>query len=121
MKKVLLLAMVVFTLGLTSCKDDEYKAYEGTWAGTYSGGDEGVWRVNINSDGEISGEARASSFSNVPFTITGNVSTNGQLNAEVNIFIGTLDFTGHLSGNSANGVWENKDQNISGTWTGTKQ
>ncbi len=121
MRKFLLLATTIIFVSLTSCKDDEYKAYEGTWAGTYSGEDSGKWTVNINSEGQISGEARADSLSNFPFDITGSVNTSGEFSAEVNVFISTIEFTGKLSGNSANGVWENQAQNISGTWTGTKQ
>ncbi len=121
MKKVLLLALAIIFTGLSSCKDDEYKAYKGTWSGTYSGGDSGKWTVNIDDDGGITGVARPDSLSNFTFDVTGSVSTSGELTAQVNIIISTLDFTGTLSGNSANGVWKNQGQNIEGTWTGTRQ
>ncbi len=120
MKKVLLIAAAII-LGLSSCKDDEYKEYEGTWAGTYTGGDTGSWRVNVDDEGKITGLLTPDSLGNFNFDITGSVNTDGSLSAEVNVFITTVNFTGTLSGNNGSGVWQNAAQGIQGTWTGTKQ
>ena len=93
--------------------------FVGDWSGTFNGDDAGTWEVNVSSNGTVSGTAHSTTFSD-NYQIQGNVNNNGELTAT----IGTSDvggeFIGQLSGNNANGIWNNSEAEMGGDWIGTK-
>ena len=125
MKKPIYLPVLILMLICFSCsKDEEGEKINtnltGSWIGTYTGNDRGVWTVNVSSTGKVTGTA-TSSFTSDSAAINGKVSDNGALSAT----LGNSEdrsFVGQLGGdNVATGTWidERRDQN--GTWTGSKQ
>lgn len=93
--------------------------FVGDWSGTFNGDDAGTWEVNVSSNGNVSGTAHSTTFSD-NYQIQGSVNNNGELTAT----IGTSDvggeFIGQLNGNNANGIWNNSEAEMSGDWIGTK-
>lgn len=124
MKKLIFLPVLLVILFNTSCSNDEEGEeinanLVGSWSGTYSGDDRGIWTVNVSSSGNVTGTA-TSSFTQDSADINGRVSDNGALSAtagssEERTFVGQLG-----DDNEAGGTWvdERRDQN--GTWTGRK-
>lgn len=56
-----------------------------------------------------------------PFDLEGQISENGEVNAEYFIFgvlVGTM--TGIMNETTASGMWESPEQEMEGTWEGTK-
>ncbi len=126
MKKILFL-LTIFTLLLatSSCsKDDDTpnSKFQGIWSGTYSGSeDNGTWQATISADGSLTGTVTSTDFSNVILQLNGTVNPQGILNSTYGNTFFTGQFTGILQGNTASGQWNNETQQISGTWSGTKQ
>lgn len=116
MKTILTVLISLFLL--TSCTQDELLREEnidGTYIGTFDGDAQGVFRAEV-VNGTITGTTKIGqnvidSFDGTiidnSFTASGDVSTGA-------VYIGTI-----ISG-EVNGEWENSD-NLSGTFTGTKQ
>lgn len=122
LKKLTVLSLMLTLVIFTSCKEDNpYEEYEGNWSGTYTGEDTGVWSVNINTEGAISGSFESDSIQDFPINLTGNVSESGSFNASRIIAGVTIEFIGQLTGSKGNGTWNNQQQEISGTWSGSKK
>jgi hypothetical protein len=118
MKKILLIVLLIPLL-FTTCKKEEDNTFSGSWTGTYSGDDYGIWAATISSTGNINGSATNSLGDNQ--TLSGSVTTNGSFSATVGT--GTLgsNFVGQFSGNSGSGTWSNSSVGFTGTWEGDKQ
>ncbi len=126
MKKILMLLMLSICLAGCSSDDDNQEettnSFAGSWAGTYTGGDEGTWNIVIDMQGNATGTAY-STMNNISFNINGAVSSTGDLIATIgNTSIGSA-FTGQLNDNYGNGDWVNTftDPDLTGTWMGSKQ
>ena len=120
--KKLLYTLLAVSLIFSACKKEEDNAssqFSGSWTGTYSGDDSGVWAATISSTGNINGSATNSLGDNQ--TLSGSVTTNGSFSATVGT--GTLgsNFVGQFSGNSGSGTWSNSSVGFTGTWEGDKQ
>lgn len=124
MKKLFFLPLLVITLIITSCSEDEQgeeinTELIGNWAGTYTGDDRGVWTVNVSSTGNVTGTA-TSSFTQDSANITGRVSDNGTLSATIGSSE-EREFVGQLGeNNEASGTWVDSRRDQNGTWTGRK-
>ncbi len=122
LKKMSLMGVMLTLVFFTSCKEDNpYADYEGNWSGTYTGEDTGIWSVNINEEGKIKGTFESDSIANFDLNLEGNVSESGRFDASQTIFGFRFEFTGQLADSKANGTWNNVEQQISGTWSGTKK
>ncbi|WP_350285744.1 hypothetical protein [uncultured Croceitalea sp.] len=124
MKKLLFLPLLITMLVGTSCSEDEEGEaisvdLVGNWSGTYSGGDRGVWTVNVSKTGNVTGTA-TSTFASQSAAITGKVTDSGVLsatlgNSEDREFIGQLN-----ENNEAMGTWVDTRRDQNGTWVGSK-
>lgn len=128
MKKIFiqLLCIAPLCLGAISCDSNDdnhvhvnpYDAYKGTWKGTYTGDGDGTWTATFDSAGKAEGTLVSG---NNTFNLKGEVSENGTINAEYTsgtTVVGTM--SGTLTDKTGSGTWDNKIQNLKGTWTGTK-
>ncbi len=121
MNKFLIPGLLALVLSTVSCNKEPYADYEGSWTGSYSGDDYGVWTATINSEGEVSGSAISDSLPNFPFDLSGTVSESGAFDAQANVFVGTINFEGQIQGSGASGSWSNLQAGIAGSWTGSKK
>ncbi|MCW5515330.1 hypothetical protein [Muriicola sp. Z0-33] len=125
MKKLFFLpALVLMLISIACTKDEEGEKINsnltGSWIGTYTGDDRGVWTVNVSSTGKVTGTA-TSSYTSDSADIKGEVSDNGALsatlgNSEDRSFVGQL-----REDNEATGTWIDERRDQDGTWTGSKQ
>lgn len=124
MRKLIFWSALILTLVNTSCSDDEESEeinanLIGSWSGTYSGDDRGVWTVNVSASGNVTGTA-TSSFTSDSADIMGRVNESGSLsatlgNSEDREFVGQLD-----ENNEAVGTWVDARRGLNGTWEGQK-
>lgn len=122
MKKVTFLLLVVL-VATASCKKDKPFPFAGSWSGSYSGGDQGMWRVRVNSDGTLTGSG-SSTRTGQEFSLDGNVSDNGGFRATSGVTGTGSEFTGTLTvEGDASGTWKNKATNstLEGTWVGERE
>lgn len=119
MKNLLFLVVVFLTIGCT--KDNAFSTYQGTWSGTFSGDLTGTWRATINEVGKLSGSAEPDSAAGFVYTISGTISTSGQINATSSVFGQTIQFDGTANSTTLTGGWINAQGGLQGTWIGTKQ
>jgi len=98
--------------------DGGTSAFTGQWDGTFSGDDNGIFSVNINSNGQISGSGYSTNWGE-SFSLTGSVNSDGSFNAG-NASTGAT-FTGTIMGNNLTGNWNNPATSESGTFAGSKQ
>ena len=123
-QKLVVLPIFFMILIVSSCSNDEEadtidSKLVGSWSGTYSGDDRGVWTVNVNASGQVTGTA-TSTFTTDSAAISGSVSSNGTLsatlgNSENREFVGLLE-----EDNTASGTWVDTQRDQSGTWAGQK-
>jgi hypothetical protein len=129
MKNILTLSIIV--LLMFSCSKDDNDSnktspFQGNWSGIFDGStyDYGTWSVNINSKGEINGNA-TSNYYNKTFQLNGNVNDSGEYKTTFKTTFGTSsvygEFKGQLSGKSATGTWFYHSLGTSGYWVGDKQ
>jgi len=124
MKKILLIVLLIPLL-FTTCKKEEDNTsstssqFSGSWTGTYSGDDSGVWAATISSTGDVNGNSTNANGDNQ--TLSGSVTNSGSFSATVGT--GTLgsNFVGQFSGNSGSGTWSNSSVGFTGTWEGDKK
>lgn len=111
--------MMFAVVVMAGCKKDkdETSKFEGTYKGTYTGGDKGSLIVDVDASGNISGTSLSSNTLEA-FGITGKVDNNGSFTGSTDI--GT-EFKGAFSGSNASGTYSNTSLSISGNWTATKQ
>ena len=122
MKKFAFTSVLIIIFLTISCDEEsQFEKYEGAWVGTYSGGDNGSWNVNIDEDGNVSGIAASDSAPGFPFDLNGSVTEDGKLEAQIPFFLDTLNFEGQFTNTDASGNWFNINQGITGTWTGKKK
>ena len=123
MKKIFLIVLIaVFTLTIQSCKkDSEEKVsdYMGDWSGTYSGDDEGTWKVLVDKDGGVTGSMTSD---NIPITIDfeGKVDETGKVLVTFENALGDGSMTGQMTDGKVTGTWSNDTQNIGGIIEGKK-
>jgi len=119
----------IFLLGtfLISCSNDDdqgnvdpFEQYQGNWAGSYTGGDNGTWSATIDSDGNVSGSATSNVFSQT-YNLEGTVSSEGVFTATVGSATSGATFTGNIDGDNVTGTWINSSAGLSGNWSGVKQ
>jgi hypothetical protein len=109
--------IVVFKRTISGGNNDDVTAFAGTWEGTYTGDDNGIFSVNISNSGQISGNGYSTNWGE-SFTLTGTVNSDGSFNAG-NTSLGAT-FTGTIIGNNLTGNWQNSTTGESGTFVGQK-
>ncbi len=124
MKKLMYLPALIVVLISISCSNDDGgeeidASLVGSWSGTYSGDDRGIWTVNVSDTGTVTGTA-TSSFTSDSAAIRGSVTESGSLsatlgNSEDREFVGQLD-----QNNEAGGTWVDTRRDQNGTWVGRK-
>lgn len=122
MKKLFLLLLTAFLFIGCSSDDDTIYDYVGTWSGSYDGNDKGVWNFVVDESGKVVGTMH-SDVNNENYSITGNLSETGDLNARVGL-PSQGDFKGTLTTEKkGNGNWSNSIPTPakSGTWKGEKK
>ena len=120
--------LIVGLLSLVSCDSDDnttvnpYAQFQGNWSGTFSGDDEGIWRVTIDENGVATGVLE-SNTAFAPFDLEGQVSANGEVSAEYydagGSQVGTM--TGIMIETNATGTWSSPSWEMEGTWSGSKE
>lgn len=125
--KHLLIAMVVL---LASCTQDDPPQtfdYDGTWNArfrpTSTDIDSGSAVITVLPNGNATGIVHSEVF-NENYTLTGNVSTGGQITISAGTVTSGGSFIGTLSGNAGSGTWlnnTNPTKIYTGTWTAVKQ
>lgn len=122
MKKLFLLLLTTFLLIGCTSDDETIYDYIGTWSGTYTGSDKGVWNFVVANDGKVTGTMH-SEVNNENYNISGRLDDSGQLTAELGMPTDG-QFTGNLNRDDkkANGNWTNAvpTPTRSGAWTGEK-
>lgn len=126
-KKILIAFVLSAGFCAVSCSSDDnspaanpYEKFQGTWTGTFSGDDQGTWTVTIDETGTATGTLESNTMT-FPFDLEGQISENGEVNAEYFIFgvlVGTM--TGIMNETTASGTWESPEQEMEGTWEGAK-
>jgi len=132
MKKYFLTICIfgALTFGSISCdSSDDNQAqienklakFKGTWVGTFSGGDTGNWTATIDAAGKATGTVSSNSVASINFVLSGSVNENGTINVSYKYSdeeVGTM--TGTLNEKTGSGTWDSPDQELNGTWVGTK-
>ena len=114
MKKILIL--FCFSLLFAACKKENEtpistSPFAGSWYGTFTGNDSGIWSGNISSSGILSGSIYSNSIGLI--TGIGTVTNNGNFSATFGTTSSGATFSGTLIGNSGLGSWQNgTDQGI---------
>lgn len=94
--------------------------FAGTYAGTYSGLDIGIFSVTIYNNGYILGEAYSTVYSQT-LPVSGTVSTNGTLSMSSSGTTGAATFTGTINATGVmTGTWAYVGLNAGGTFNGHK-
>lgn len=124
MKKLMYVTICMLLLAVTACSEDDggqeiNPDLVGSWSGTYTGDDRGVWTVNVSSSGNVTGTA-TSTFTQDSAPIRGSVNDSGLLSAtagssEEREFVGQLN-----ENNQAAGTWVDNRRDQDGTWQGAK-
>jgi len=121
MKKLFLLLVTTFLLIGCTADDETIYDYIGTWSGTYTGSDKGVWNFVVANDGNVTGTMH-SETTNENYSISGQLDDTGQIYGHLGVpTIG--DFAGKLDlDKKANGNWTRAVPAPlkSGAWTGEK-
>lgn len=114
-------------VSLVSCDSDDnttvnpYAQFQGNWSGTFSGDDEGIWRVTIDENGVATGVLE-SNTAFAPFDLEGQVSANGEVSAEYYDAGGQLagQLSGIMTATTVSGNWSS-GWGPMGTWSGNKE
>jgi len=126
-KKTLIAFVFIAGFLVVSCSSDDntpvvnpYEKFQGTWTGTFSGDDQGTWIVTVDENGTATGALESNTMT-FPFDLEGQISENGEVNAEYFIYgilVGKM--TGIMTETSASGTWESPEQEMEGIWEGSK-
>lgn len=125
------LAAMLISLGITKTLTTQnaamnhltttiYKIYEGAYSGTYTGEETGSWTINIDAQGNVTGNGKSTVYGTT-FLVMGTLSTSGSLHfiagatSTGSTFQGTLDTNGNIQG-----TWQNAFSKTSGTFSGKK-
>ena len=128
MKNLLLSFLIVITIFLIACEEDDLKPFEGTWSGTYTGGDSGTWEATVtySSDdgvGVVTGTTTSSNAGGGNNQIAGALGSDGTITAAIGTTNDGGEWLGKFEKKDAAGTWKGKDPNgssVEGTWTGKK-
>ena len=125
MKQVkIIYVILVLAVGLSCSTDNgnesqEQAIFAGNWSGTYTGGDSGTWTATIDSNGSVEGEALSNNLQQ-SLPLNGSIDTSGDFRATVGSAMNGATFKGAFASDQGSGTWENSTDQISGSWTGTK-
>jgi hypothetical protein len=120
--QVYILFITLVVLVNYSCKKDDSLSflYSSTWKGTYTGSkDNGTWRVNIYSDGKVTGTAHSDVYYE-SYDLSGTMSADGKFYATFGTTSLGGSFTGKMTDNTISGTWVNNILGMSGNWSGSK-
>ncbi len=126
MKKVVLLVEIVIALVSVSCSinyEDEIlvSEFQGEWSGTYIGSDDkGAWNMTITQEGHIFGMTTSEVF-NETYEVYGILEKRGNLCVVTGTASSGAYFTGHMSGNIAEGIWTITDSDKKAEWKGNRK
>ena len=128
MKNLLLSFLVVIAIFFVACEEDDVKPFEGTWSGTYTGGDSGTWEATVtySSDdgvGVVTGTTTSSNAGGGNSQIAGALGSDGTITAAIGTTNDGGEWLGKFEKKDASGTWKSKDPNgnsVEGTWTGKK-
>jgi hypothetical protein len=133
--KIILIGLLSMMLTVLSCSEDdsnpapktitenkdEPNAYMGQWNGTFDGGDNGTWTLNIDSLGKYTGTIE-SFGTQTGYPINGTVSDSGSFNGSILVEQNLVRFIGQgKDGNSVSGTWINEGNALEGSWQGNKE
>ena len=126
MNNVLRITLLFLTTLLVSCSSDnsddnnpQELVFAGEWSGTFSGDDSGTWNATIGTSGTVNGEAFSSAAQQI-FPLTGTITNEGEFRATAGTAENGATFSGTFTVDSSSGTWENAANQISGTWTGSR-
>ncbi len=125
MKNVLKITFLLLTTLIISCSSDDSDdnqqelLFAGEWSGTFSGDDSGTWSATIGASGTVSGQAFSNNAQDI-FPLTGTLATDGEFRATAGTAENGATFIGTFTVDSSSGTWENTADQISGTWTGSR-
>lgn len=131
MKLLVILPLMLLTITVISCKDEEeymelttpFGKFKGAWEGTFAGGDSGTWEITVNDNGGITGSVKSNTLPETNFLLSGKVSIEGDVTINY-IFaerkIGS--FVGKMTESSVSGNWNSSTAagDWVGTWSGAK-
>ena len=128
MKNLLSSFLIVIAIFLVACEEDDVKPFEGTWSGTYTGGDSGIWEATVtySSDdgvGVVTGTTTSSNAGGGNNQIAGALGSDGTITAAIGTTNDGGEWLGKFEKKDAAGTWKGKDPNgssVEGTWTGKK-
>jgi len=129
MKNLLYTFLAILVVFFVACEEDDVKPFEGTWKGTYSGGDSGTWEATVtySSNDGVGVVIGTTTSSNAIWggnsQIAGALGSDGTITAAIGTTNDGGEWVGKFEKTHASGSWKGKDQNgssIEGTWTGKK-
>ena len=130
MKNLLYTFLAILVVFFVACEEDDIKPFEGTWAGTYTGGDSETWEATVtySSNDGVGVVTGTTTSSNAIWggnsQIAGALGSDGTITAAIGTTNDGGEWVGKFEKNDASGTWKGKDQNgasIEGTWTGKKK
>ncbi|MCT4615036.1 MAG: hypothetical protein N4A49_09210 [Marinifilaceae bacterium] len=118
MKYFILIMMTILVLGCSN--DDEDLVSSGSellggWGGVIYGDEEGTWSAVISDNGEINGNLKFANSSRT-YSIQGNVSKTGIVDASIDGDSSESNFIGSFSEGECSGIWDIEGDK--GTWSG---
>ncbi len=116
---ILAICTISMMLACSSDDGDETPSeFQGNWNGTFEGDDTGTWVMNIDSEGEITGDVV--SDLDGTFTVRGAVQDNGTASATAGTVSSGAIFSGTFNGDNVSGTWQNVSEGDSGIWSGSR-
>lgn len=96
-------------------------SFAGNYSGTYSGSESGTFQVNVNSSGQVFGNATSTTYPGLISPVTGVVSSSGAALLTAAGQAGMASFSGSISGTSLTGTWTYTSGLVgSGTFVGQR-
>ena len=116
MKNLLSSFLIVIAIFLVACEEDDVKPFEGTWSGTYTGGDSGTWEATVtySSDdgvGVVTGTTTSSNAGGGNNQIAGALGSDGTITAAIGTTNDGGEWLGKFEKKDAAGTWKGKDPN----------
>jgi hypothetical protein len=92
----------------------------GFYEGTFTGGDQGPWKVGINETGTVAGKLY-STEDVFWYSVNGNVTDSGEFSAVVGSATSGATFKGNITAKGAlTGTWSNRIWHLTGEFTGKR-
>lgn len=105
-------------------KDTLLGLYAGTYQGTFSGDDHGSWSGILDTNGVMQGQGHSDDY-NEEFEFSGLFTSAGSITMTASgsgVVTTGAEFTGSITKTGTmSGTWVNTDENLNGTFTGSKQ